>query len=52
LLREWMPQDLKVEIEGPIQRDAVVRPHFFASVVGEAHAGKWLEKRKMTGYGS
>jgi uncharacterized protein (DUF2252 family) len=40
VIRELMPQDLKIEAERLGEADAVRAAHFLALVVGEAHAGQ------------
>ena len=37
ILRELMPQDLKIELENMTQQEAVASAHYLASVVGRAH---------------
>ena len=52
VLRELLPQDLKVEIEEIGQKEAIKAARYLASVVGKAHArqmdgetrGKWSEE--------
>jgi uncharacterized protein (DUF2252 family) len=38
VIRELLPQDLKLEMEQLNQKDAVAAAHFLAAVVGKAHA--------------
>jgi uncharacterized protein (DUF2252 family) len=47
LMRELMPQDRKVEIEGLTTTEAIEVAGFLAAVVGKAHGQKWTEARKQ-----
>ena len=47
VLRELMPQDLKFELEGLTQAEAIAAAYLFAGVVGKAHARQMdLKTRK------
>jgi len=47
VVRELMPQDLKIEIEGLTRREAMNLAHYLAGVVGRAHGRQmtWSQRR-------
>jgi uncharacterized protein (DUF2252 family) len=51
-VRELMPQDRKVEIEGLTTAEAIEVAGFLAAVVGRPTAGKWTRKRASSGTGN
>jgi uncharacterized protein (DUF2252 family) len=48
VVRELLPQDLKLEMERLTRKQIVASAHFLANVVGKAHAGQMNESTRKT----